>query len=316
MYDLRLNTIVSDIRSGMYDNELMKKHGLSSRGLRMVMQMLVEKNAFEQSELSELSPSYREIAKLVDSRRSPRVYVPVPIAFKVHCHETGQIGYVRDISRGGIRVAGIRVQVGQELTLSMPLREVGPGGPVEFRAVCRWCAVEGKRKKYVVGGFEIVDISAKASARLYELIDFISLQVERQEATLRTSLSDSGLFELRRAVGADKISRDFSGTLDGVDILEVVQLLLLNGRKVLLSIQSSEGLNALLHLRDGRIVHATHGELDGVEAFYAGMSFVGGQFKTLPWSEPPQETIDVPSEFLLLEAARRRDDPGSGMAAL
>jgi len=315
MYDLRLNTIISDIRSGVDDDELMKKHRLSSRGLRMVMQMLVEKNAFDQSELSELSPTYREIAKLVDSRRLPRVYVPVPIAFRVHCDETGQVGFVRDISRGGIRVAGIRVKVGAELKLSMPLKEVNSGEPVEFRAVCRWCSVEGKRKKYVVGGFEIVDISPTATARLDEVINFVNLQVERQEATRRTSLSDSGLFELRRAMGPDKVSREFWGTVDGVDILEVVQLLLLNGRKVLLSLQSSQGPNSLLHLRDGRIVHASHGELDGVEAFYASMNLIGGEFRTLPWSEPPQETIDAPSEFLLLEAARRRDDPGSGMTS-
>jgi hypothetical protein len=273
--------------------------------------MLVEKNAFERSELSELSPAYRDVAKLVDSRRSPRVYVPVPIAFKIYCRETAQVGFVRDISESGVRVAGIKVKVSEELTLSMPLKELEKGDPLEFRAVCRWCTVEGKRKKYIVGGFEIVHISSKARARLNKVIDFIHSHVEQQEATRRTSLSESGLIELRRTVGVDRVSREFSGTVDGVDILEVVQMLLLCGKRIVLFIQSSEGHESLVHLRDGRIVHAVHGELEGKEAFYAGMNVVGGQFRTRRWSEPSHETIDVPGESLLLEAARRRDDSGS-----
>jgi len=298
----------------MGDEELMKKHRLSSRGLRLVMQMLVEENAFERSELSELSPSYRNIAQLIDSRRTPRVYVP--ISFRISSRETSQFGFVRDISETGLRVAGIKVTVGEELTLSMPLKELETGDPLEFQAVCRWCKVEGKRKSYVVSGFEIVHISEKARVRLGEVIDFIHFQVEREEETRRTGLANSEILELGRKIGADRVSREFSGTVEGVDILDVVQLLLLCGQKVSLYIQSSEGHESVVHIKDGRIVHAVHGGLEGREAFYASMNVVGGRFRTQPWSEPPRKTIDVPGELLLLEAARRRDDPCSDLPSL
>lgn len=289
----------------------MRKHGLSPRGLRMLMQMLVEKNAFEPSELSELSPLYKDVANLINARRFPRVYVPAPIAFKICSYDTAQVGFVRDVSETGVRVAGIKVKVGEEMTLSMPLTEFETRGPLEFRAVCRWCTIEGKRKKYAVGGFEIVDISSEARVRLAEVIDYIHSQMEQQEATRRATPSESGLFELGKTLVVDRASRAFSGTVDGVDILEVVQLLLLNGKKMLLSIRSSKGRESVVHLRDGKVVHAVNGELEGKEAFYSSMSLLSGQFKTLPWSEPNQETIDIPGESLLLEAARRRDDPGS-----
>lgn len=311
MYELPLSAIVPDILSGMGDEELMKKHGLSMRGLRLVLQMLVEKNAFEPWELAEFSPAYREVASLLDFRRFPRVYVPGPLAPKIHCPETKQVGYVRDISRNGFRAVGIKAEVGQELTLFVSLKRLEKRGTFGFRAVCRWSAVEGKRKKYPMGGFEIVRISAKARVEWDEVIDFIQSRIEQQEAPTRTRLSESGLFALRGTKGRDRVSRAFSGSLDGVDILEVVQLLLLNGQRIVLSIQSPAGHESLVHLRDGKIVHAVHGELQGEEAFYASMILFGGQFRTEPWTELAHETIDVPGDSLLMEAARRRDDPVS-----
>jgi CheY-like chemotaxis protein len=55
-------------------------------------------------------------------------------------------------------------------------------------------------------------------------------------------------------------------------------------------------------------VHASCGELEGEAAFYECLSFAGGSFVDLDWTDPESNTVDKPGEFLLLEAAQRRDE--------
>ncbi len=103
-------------------------------------------------------------------------------------------------------------------------------------------------------------------------------------------------------------SRIFSGKVHDVDVLEVIQFLLLTGRKTLLVVRSLQGIECQLYLAGGRIVHANMGSLQGEDAFFACMDLVGGSFETQPWRNPNETTIDEAGELLLLEAARRRDE--------
>ena len=68
-------------------------------------------------------------------------------------------------------------------------------------------------------------------------------------------------------------SCDFSGTMDGVDILDVVHFMLLNRQKMLLDIRSFHEDLCRLYIVDGNIVHAVGDNLKGLEAFMACMSF-------------------------------------------
>jgi two-component system, cell cycle sensor histidine kinase and response regulator CckA len=112
---------------------------------------------------------------------------------------------------------------------------------------------------------------------------------------------------------ADEISRSsttmaFSGMVEGIDLLEYMQLMILTGKPVLVEVLLKTGLKGLIYLDKGRFIHATCGDLQGEEAVYRCVNFAGGSFSNLPWREPERVSIDKPGEFLLLEAARRRDD--------
>ncbi len=112
---------------------------------------------------------------------------------------------------------------------------------------------------------------------------------------------------------ADEISRAsttmaFSGMVEGIDLLEYMQLMILTGKPVLVEVLLKTGLKGLIYLDKGHFVHATCGDLEGEEAVYRCVNFAGGSFSNLPWQEPERISIDRPGEFLLLEAARRRDD--------
>jgi PAS domain S-box-containing protein len=103
----------------------------------------------------------------------------------------------------------------------------------------------------------------------------------------------------------------FSGSIHGIDILEYVQLMLLSGQQAVVEIVSRDGGSGLLFLDKGEIRHATCGDLKGEKAFFYCVGFKGGSFSSLPWREPEEVTITKPGEFLLFEAARKRDELSS-----
>jgi CheY-like chemotaxis protein len=112
---------------------------------------------------------------------------------------------------------------------------------------------------------------------------------------------------------ADVISRTdhktaFSGTISDIDIMEYLQLMVLAGKRTVIEIFSREGAQGLVFVYDGRIVHSQCGDAQGEEALYRCLTFEGGSFSNLPWQVPEEQTINKPSEFLLIEASRLRDE--------
>ncbi len=100
----------------------------------------------------------------------------------------------------------------------------------------------------------------------------------------------------------------FSGMIHNIDILEYIQFLIMTGARTILQLRLRRGPTSRLFIDHGQILHATSGELDGEDAFYNLVQSEGGVFTHLPWNEPAARTINQPSDFLLLEAARRRDE--------
>ncbi len=100
----------------------------------------------------------------------------------------------------------------------------------------------------------------------------------------------------------------FSGQIEGVDILEYLQFMLLTGSRTIVRLESPESPACLLFLEGGNVVHATSGAVEGEQALFECLRLSGGSFTNLPWNEPPRRTISKPGEFMLLEAARIRDE--------
>lgn len=100
----------------------------------------------------------------------------------------------------------------------------------------------------------------------------------------------------------------FSGRVEGIDILEYIQLLILSGKPVVVEVILRNGGRGLLFVDKGRVLHAVYGDAVGEEALYQCLNFGGGSFVNLPWYAPERVTIDKPGEYILIEAARRRDE--------
>jgi ActR/RegA family two-component response regulator len=102
----------------------------------------------------------------------------------------------------------------------------------------------------------------------------------------------------------------FSGSVSDINLFDYIQLMLITNRKVVLDVTENSGRTGTLFIEQGRVVHACCGDLEGEPAFFRCLGFEGGSFNTLPWRQPERQTIDKTGEFLLIDAARLKDEAG------
>ena len=99
----------------------------------------------------------------------------------------------------------------------------------------------------------------------------------------------------------------FHGMLRQVGLQDVIQMECLGRNSSILEIQDRK-LTGKIFIEDGRIVHAVAGGLTGEAAFQKLLSLPGGSFQLQHFETPDQRTIEGQWEFLLMEAARVRDE--------
>jgi CheY-like chemotaxis protein len=113
---------------------------------------------------------------------------------------------------------------------------------------------------------------------------------------------------LAEALFSSREEKAFSGNIDKIDILDYLQLMILIGRQVVLEVSCRDGGHGFIFIDKGQVRHAKCDDLEGEQALYRCLSFEGGSFLNLPWTEPDKVTITKPGDFLLMEAARKRDE--------
>lgn len=104
-------------------------------------------------------------------------------------------------------------------------------------------------------------------------------------------------------------TRGFSGIIQQASLADMLQMLCTGGNSLILQVKSSDGL-AEIFIRDGSVIHATAGNVEGYDAFYHVMTLRGGEFHTQPFEEPTKCTITNSWEYLLMESARLLDESG------
>lgn len=165
--------ILDDLRLGMAAWELQVRYKLSAKSLQAIFKKLVERNAISHSELYELSSFYKERIDRRRERAFPRadlgVYLPI------YDIGSGAIGVLRDISETGLRVAGIGSNVGQATTFQIPIDMFIHAEPLLIIAECKWVEIKGRRRKYPVAGFEIMDLPEKDREVLRDFMTFLLL---------------------------------------------------------------------------------------------------------------------------------------------
>jgi CheY-like chemotaxis protein len=115
------------------------------------------------------------------------------------------------------------------------------------------------------------------------------------------------IFASLNQIGRFQPQEGFRGVLRRVGLQDVLQMECLSRNSALLEITTKE-LRGLIYIFEGQIVHAEAGDRRGPEAFNFLMGLNGGEFAQKPFVTPPRRTITDSWEFLLMEAARKRDE--------
>lgn len=103
----------------------------------------------------------------------------------------------------------------------------------------------------------------------------------------------------------------FQGTVDGVDLMDIVQFNGLSRATAALKI-STTNHEGMIFFKNGNVVHAMCDSESGESAFYTMLSFQGGSLQNIRGVEPPVMSIKKSLESLLLEAANRSDEHAAG----
>ncbi len=99
----------------------------------------------------------------------------------------------------------------------------------------------------------------------------------------------------------------FTGALRQVGLQEVIQVECNGRHSSILEIRNPE-MRGQIYIEAGAVTHAAVGELTGELAFQRLLSLRGGEFELKPFKAPPQRTINIRWEFLLMDAARATDE--------
>ncbi len=99
----------------------------------------------------------------------------------------------------------------------------------------------------------------------------------------------------------------FQGMLRRVGLQDVIQMECLGRNSSVLEVRY-EQVHGQIFIEDGNIIHAHGAGLAGEPALQHLLALPGGAFELMPYTAPPQRTIEGQWESLLMEAARVRDE--------
>jgi hypothetical protein len=164
--------IITDIREGLTDSELLDKYRLSIKGLQSIFRKLEAVKAIKPSELYGRLPSFDDTIDIEQVRRELREYLELSVpVYEMESPE--RIGSVRDISTKGIGARGIKASPGDVKILVVNPANMFSIDAFSFEAVCRWIRRDGPNRDYI-GGFDISAISEENEKRLQGLVSKVS----------------------------------------------------------------------------------------------------------------------------------------------
>ncbi len=103
------------------------------------------------------------------------------------------------------------------------------------------------------------------------------------------------------------VNEGFQGTVDGIDLIDIVQFNALSRATAALKVTTSDQ-EGMIFFKDGAVVHAMCDQQVGEKAFFTILSFDGGSLQNIRGVQPPIVSIHKSIESLLFEAAVKNDE--------
>lgn len=170
---IRAKDAVACIKAGMDDLALMKRYGISAKGLRSLYQKLIDVGYLTVEDLYQGAQS-RVSSVLTDELRDfPRRYLAVTVPIYERIRPEAKSLLV-DITERGIGIRGIEAQVGEVKSFVISMKSFSGVDDIYFEAFCLWVkkdAPEGQP----LAGFQITNISEKSLTAFRQLIRMLTL---------------------------------------------------------------------------------------------------------------------------------------------
>jgi hypothetical protein len=100
----------------------------------------------------------------------------------------------------------------------------------------------------------------------------------------------------------------FSGMIQGQMLSDMLQLVSSNSMSGIFIVENDLA-QWTLYIDQGRICHASSGDVTGEAAFFAAFATESGKYHFKEMAElPPERTISAGTQYLVLEALRRMDE--------
>ncbi len=98
----------------------------------------------------------------------------------------------------------------------------------------------------------------------------------------------------------------YSGTLGEIGLPSILQMECMEGKSSILEVRNPQ-TSGEIYIESGNIVHAETGKLIGAKALHQLLSLTVGEFRLIPFREPPQRTLEGQWDSLLAEAAQTQE---------
>jgi CheY-like chemotaxis protein len=158
----------------------------------------------------------------------------------------------------------------------------------------------------------VVKVVLSGGASEAERAMCVSLGAELVLDKAQTEKSWQSVYATLNELGRHQPEDGFRGVLRRVNLQDVLQMECLSRSSAVLEVSTKE-VSGQVFIHEGQIIHAQMGERTGEEAFNFVLGLTGGQFNLKAFREPPERTISSTWEYLLMEAARKRDEGSEGL---
>jgi CheY-like chemotaxis protein len=115
------------------------------------------------------------------------------------------------------------------------------------------------------------------------------------------------LFETLSELLQTRTEDGFRGMLRKIGLEDILQMECLSRHTSVLEV-AAQGRTGRIYIKGGKLVHAEFGSETGETALNRLLALRGGEFLHAAYTEPARRTLDGSWEFLLMEAARKRDE--------
>jgi CheY-like chemotaxis protein len=102
----------------------------------------------------------------------------------------------------------------------------------------------------------------------------------------------------------------FAGRLADMGVVDLIQTIEVSRKSGLIHFHADDGRHAELYFRDGKVIDAEAGALQGEDAVYRLLTWSDGEFEVVFRSVRRKDVITISSQALLMEGMRRLDEWG------